>query len=99
MIKRCEICGNEYVAKRSTSRFCSSTCRSRAYRGTYFIPVASRPASNASMDTEDVLEIVSRAHGVAMDLSRASMFTPSPLCLKLKRVSQRVIDALRDEGL
>ena len=31
---RCEQCGQEYEAKRKTSRFCGSTCRSAYNRGT-----------------------------------------------------------------
>lgn len=33
MTSTCECCGREYVAKRSTSRFCSDVCRMRSKRG------------------------------------------------------------------
>lgn len=32
MIKKCEICQNDYEAKRSNSKYCSRTCQDFAYR-------------------------------------------------------------------
>ncbi len=51
------------------------------------------------MTDDEVLEVLQRAHVVASDLSRASMLTASPLCLKLRRVAKKIEDALRGEGL
>ena len=51
------------------------------------------------MTDDEVLEVVQRAHTAASDLSRASMLTSSPLCLKLRRAAKRIEDALRGEGL
>lgn len=33
MLKRCICCGQTYPAQRSTSKFCSSSCRSKYHRG------------------------------------------------------------------
>lgn len=51
------------------------------------------------MTDDEVLEVVQRAHAVASDLSRASMLTTSPLCLRLRRAAKRIEDALRGEEL
>lgn len=99
MIKRCEVCGREFKANRNTARFCSSTCRSRNARGYAYHSESTPPAANASMSNEEVLETIQRAHIAASDLSRASMLTPSPLCLKLGRISRKIENALRSESL
>ena len=99
MIKRCEVCGREFKAQRSTARYCSATCRSRAARGYAYTGELQAPAPSASMTDDEVLEVVQRAHAVASDLSRASMLTTAPLCLRLRRAAKRIEDALRGEEL
>ena len=99
MIKKCEVCGREFMAKRSTARFCSSTCRSRSFRGYEYDGELQPPTAQASMSDDEVLEVVRRAHDCASDMSRASMMTPSPLCLKLRRAARKMEEALRGEGL
>lgn len=99
MIKNCEICGREYVAKRSTAKYCSNRCRLMAQRGAVFTGEIEAPDVRVSMTQEEVLALVGRAHDTASDLSRASMLTPAPLCRSLKAISQKISDALRAEGL
>lgn len=99
LIKKCEICGREFKAQRSTARYCSATCRSRAARGYAYTGELQAPAPSASMTDDEVLEVVRRAHAVASDLSRASMLTTAPLCLRLRRAAKRIEDALRGEEL
>ena len=99
MIKHCEICGREYVAKRSTAKYCSNRCRLMAQRGVVYDGELQAPDVRVSMSDDEVLELVARAHDTASDLSRASMLTPAPLCRSLKAVSQKLQDALRAEGL
>lgn len=99
MIKKCEICGREFKAQRSTARYCSATCRSRAARGYAYTGELQAPAPSASMTDDEVLEVVQRAHVVASDLSLASMLTTAPLCLRLRRAAKRIEDALRGEEL
>lgn len=99
MIKNCEICGREYVAQRSTAKYCSDRCRQLACRGSVYTGEVEPPDVRVSMTKEEVLEVVGRAHDTASDLSRASMLTPAPLCRSLKAVSQKLSDALRAEGL
>ena len=99
LIKKCEICGREFKAQRSTARYCSATCRSRASRGYAYTGELQAPAPSASMTDDEVLEVVQRAHAVASDLSRASMLTAAPLCLRLRRAAKRIEDALRGEEL
>lgn len=49
MQRSCDICGKPYEAVRSTSRYCSSTCRSRAHLSGQSVPtlavIAEHPAS------------------------------------------------------
>lgn len=99
MIKKCEICRREFMAQRSTARYCSSTCRSRAARGYAYTGELRAPVPSASMTDDEVLEVLQRAHVSASDLSRASMLTSSPLCLKLRKVAKKIEGALRGEGL
>lgn len=99
MIKNCEICGREYVAQRSTAKYCSNRCRLMAQRGVAFTGEIEAPDVRVSMTQEEVLALVGRAHDTASDLSRASMLTPAPLCRSLKAISQKLSDALRAEGL
>ena len=103
MIKNCEICGREFVAKRSTARFCSNRCRQRNARmrgeGYVFVGEVLPPDTTATMTDDEVSGIIQQAHITASDLSRASLYTPSPLCLKLKNVARKLEGALRGEGL
>ena len=99
MIKNCEICGREYVAQRSTAKYCSAKCKQAAYRGAVFTGTLEPPDVRVSMSRDEVVELVGRAHDTASDLSRASMLTPAPLCRSLKAVSQKLSDALRAEVL
>lgn len=101
MIRKCGVCGRDFAAKRSTAKYCSATCRSRAHRG-YPCAASSRPAApvpGASMSVDEVAAVVGRAHGAAADLSRAALLTPSPLCLSLSAAAAKVEDALKSEGL
>lgn len=99
MIKSCEICGREFVAKRSTAKYCSPACRKRKERGYAYVGEIQPPVPSASMPKEEVAAVIQGAHNIASDLSRASMLTPAPLCLSLKRVARRIEEALRGEGL
>ena len=99
MIKHCEICGREFVAKRSTAKYCSDRCRIAHHRGGIIIGVPEQPNLTVSMTDEEVSGIIQQAHATASDLSRASLYTPSPLCLKLRTVARKLESALRGEGL
>lgn len=104
MIKRCEICGREFVARRSTARFCSNRCRQRNHQRRHpergiFVGSIEPPDLTVSMDDDEVSGIIQQAHVTASDLARASLYTPSPLCLKLRTVARKLEDALRGEGL
>lgn len=99
MIKRCEICGREFTAQRSTAKYCSDTCRKRKERGYAYTGELASPAPSARMSVDEVNEVVQRAHVAVSDMSRASMLTTAPLCLKLRRAAKKMEDALRGEGL
>ncbi|MBS4873944.1 MAG: hypothetical protein KHZ79_06190 [Atopobium minutum] len=99
MIKHCEVCGREFTAQRKTAKYCSNKCRLMSQRGVPYIGELQPPAATAIMTAAEVQSTVQQAHIVASDLSRASMMTYSPLCLKLRRVAKKLEDALRGEGL
>ena len=99
MIKQCEVCGREFVAQRSTAKYCSNRCRLIYQRGGTFTGQLEVPDTTASMSEAEVLSIIQQAHCTAADLSRASMHTPAPLCLSLKAVARKLEGALRGEGL
>lgn len=99
MIIRCEICGREFKAQRKSAKYCSNKCRLMAQRGIEFHGEIQTVEPSAALSDDEVLEIVQRAHIVASDLSRASMLTPSPLCLSLGRIAKKLEKSLRGEGL
>lgn len=99
MIKRCEICGREFVAKRSDARYCSGACRVRKARGEVFTGELRPPDTTATMSEDEVLSVIQQAHCAAADLSRASLYTPAPISLKLRNVARKLEGALRGEGL
>lgn len=98
MIKNCEVCGVQFIAKRSTARFCSNTCRQRNFKGSY-VPDLGIPSVSIIMDTEEIQEIITNAHASASDLSRASQCTKPPLSHTLGRVAADFEESLRREGL
>lgn len=98
MIATCVICGAEFVAKRSTAKYCSCRCKHIAHRGTGTASTAP-PIVRAAMTEGDVWKLLCDAHEMAADLSRASMLTHAPLCRSLARVSRKLADALEREGL
>lgn len=99
MIKRCEICGREFAAKRSDALYCSATCRSRKMRGVPFTGELQPPDTSIAITDDEVAMVIQQAHCTAADLSRASLYTPAPLCLSLKNVAKKLEGALRSEGL
>lgn len=61
MIKKCEICGREFAAQRSTAKYCSNRCRLAAQRGYAYAGELQAPAPNAAMSDDEVLEVIQRA--------------------------------------
>ncbi len=99
VIKRCEICGREFAARRSTARFCSATCRKRNARGYAYSGKLLPPLPSCAMSDDEVLDVVKSAHDAASDLSRASMMTRYPLCESLGSAAKGIEDVLKGEGL
>lgn len=100
MIKTCEICGRQYIAKRSTSRFCSTTCRTRNHKGLgAYVGQITPPTGMVILSHSEVEKIISNAHLSASDLSRASKQTKPPLCDSLNRIAVDFEESLRREGL
>lgn len=99
MITECVICGREFQARRSTAKYCSNRCRLMAQRGVAYSGELKPPDVRIKMSDDEALAVIARAKEAADDLSRASMHTSAPLCLALKRISRRLLDAIAREGL
>lgn len=98
--RSCDYCGKVYTAQRSTSKFCSATCRSKARHFRQGEPFFLDPAKpDRQLDEREVLSVVMQAHQCASDMSRASRCTQQPLAGALLRVAVRFEDALESEGL
>lgn len=50
MLRACDVCGEQYEARRSTSRVCSSRCRVRKTRAKAASPTVATPATSAPVD-------------------------------------------------
>lgn len=48
MERPCDVCGTPYAAKRATSRYCSTRCRTRASRGAPVVQLPTPPADTPS---------------------------------------------------
>lgn len=55
MQRKCDLCGKSYVARRSDSKFCGSTCRSRKATGAV-VPI--RPAEQPATDRPSLVESI-----------------------------------------
>lgn len=100
MLKICENCGREFVARRSTAKYCSNICRVRAQRLVVRRPrYYEVPEVTFSMTVDEAAQVVQSAHRVTDDLGRASEHTPEPISGKLRRCAQGFADALGREGL
>ena len=97
-LRICPICGREYQARRSTSKYCSATCRSKA-RNLYPMPDMDAPAIVFVMTADELANVVQDAHRVTDDLGRASEHAPEPVCGKLRRCAEGFADVLGREGL
>ena len=98
---RCLMCGREYTAHNSRSKFCCSSCRS-AWNRMHVGPRAPRPVSVPAASTpglHEVADLASAMRGVQSELSvAAEAGVPSirPMC---RRLADAIGDALEREGL
>lgn len=99
MKKNCDVCGREFIAKRSTAKYCCNRCRVAAQRRHIHPERIIPPPVNFSMTMDEVSAVIERAHTSAEDLSRASMSTEAPLSHKLGRCAKDFEESLRREGL
>jgi endogenous inhibitor of DNA gyrase (YacG/DUF329 family) len=99
MRKRCEVCGREFEAKRSTARFCSAACRQVHYRA-QATGRPRRPKLPVLTATErDVLAAARDAHRAAGDLSRLSLLVGPELGGRLSKAAAGIEDSMREAGL
>ncbi|MGI6032355.1 MAG: hypothetical protein ACOX69_02940 [Coriobacteriales bacterium] len=102
MKRVCEACGKVYEAKRSTSRYCSSTCRSRAHRHPYKAVPIYGDGGEATFTLPYAVEDAFRQARVASNMLAAVSNSPDAvprLRTIAGRVSAAISDALRAEGL
>lgn len=99
MLKKCIVCGQIFHAKRSSAKYCSNTCRVRAYRSGVPQPPEHPPI--IAQRTEDEVEDLALLIGEARQLSGAfiaqSKSAPLPLRAKCSRVGNGIRAALERE--
>lgn len=95
----CIACGTEFAAKRSTAKYCSERCKSRAKRLRAGYPAeVSGPASpEFGVAISDADAAITRAVELAEDMSRLACKLPDPPAGSLERVSEAISEALRKE--
>ena len=99
MIKSCEICGHDFVARRSTAKYCSNRCRLMAQRGVAYTGDLKAPDVRPRLSHDEIMAIITQAHMAASDLSRASSLVPAPLSGALAEAARKIEDAMKAEGL
>ena len=106
MLKNCEQCGREFVARRSTAKWCSNVCRVRAQRQgrpvrhePRDVPAYDAPDVKLYMTVDEIAEVVQNAHRATDDMGRASRHARGELGGKLRRCAEGFADALEREGL
>jgi hypothetical protein len=53
MLRKCDACQTEYVAKRRSSKYCSERCKKRAQRGPAIapvVPIVAAPSASAEVE-------------------------------------------------
>jgi hypothetical protein len=85
MKRACDGCGREYEARRVTSRYCGSTCRTRA----------SRAGTSSPRPAPAVAEVVAAASAPATTAERPAPFDPAAVILS---ATARTIVELEEAG-
>ena len=95
--KTCEQCGRVFEAKRSTARFCSSSCRIKAHRAKVPIMPAVVPAPFPMASFNEVAEAVGKAREVSNEFAQLSVSAPQPLRPGCRRIGEAITRAIDDE--
>ena len=97
--KNCDICGESFMAERSTARYCCRSCRDEAYRRRKAAPLVpdGAPAFGAAT-VSDVAAAVSLARRASNDLARLSSTAPRQLTPGCLRISRAIAAAIDEEG-
>lgn len=108
-VRKCDYCGREYAAKRSTSRFCSDHCRnySRIYTVRREIPTVRQNQNSAEtaktgprkITRRQIADSVVAIRGGAQTLHAGADLAPEDLRDLCRVLSIRVLNALDEVGL
>ena len=94
----CQVCGATFEARRSTAKYCSKRCKSRAERMRAGYP-AERAASvmpRFGVGIDDATEIITRASERAEDASRLACRLPEPYSGRLDALARAIAAAIGD---
>lgn len=81
MKRACDSCGNDYEAKRASSKFCSTLCRMRAHRSA--ANASSQPPSSDTDEERTAPADVTRTTRLELEAADAVDSTLGQLALKL----------------
>ena len=102
MKRACDVCGREYEAKRSTSRFCGSSCRARNTKNpaTPVAVVKGEPdplvtATAAELDAAGQLETVRGRQALALAAQMTSGSDTGSSVAALSKEFRAVMDEIR----
>ncbi len=98
-IVECEVCGLVFEASRSDAKYCSTSCRKKAYRKRAKQPLVpeSRPAPLPSASFDDVADAVDDARAVSNRFAQLSSTAPRPLRAGCSRIGQAITRAIESE--
>lgn len=106
VVKKCEICGEEFEAQRDSARFCSKACKQKNYyqkhkKKIQYVPIWPDRAPDVSVKAAPVecQAVVQEAHRLVNDLARLSRTAPYQLRAKFGRLSAAFLAALEEESL
>lgn len=95
----CNSCGKVYTAQRTTSKYCSDTCRSRAHRRRHRLdPLVPNRPPDVSLASPGIIETVDEARKLANSFSRISSVGPRQIRAGASRVASAITNALDAEG-
>ena len=95
----CAVCGRQYVATRSDSRYCSSTCRSRAHRSRrVWVPITPSDMQDLASQQPDIVEVIQKCRVSSNDFARIAACGPVQVRAGARRVSEGIAAALEVEG-
>ena len=96
-VAKCESCGREFDAKRSTAKYCSDRCRQRAHRRLAPLMPDEPITVEKRATMEEVLIAVSDARKISNRMVQLSRTAPRPLRPGCERIGEAIALAIAKE--